>query len=98
MTPQVVDELADTVAEVWAAELGVPAVRPDQGFFELGGHSLTALRTVHALRAKLGVQLSLRDLMEAATLADFTVTVRHSVSGDQPARPAVPLLGRRGTR
>ncbi|HEX8093357.1 phosphopantetheine-binding protein [Jatrophihabitans sp.] len=101
MTEQVRQELsgglAETVARVWAEALGVPEVAPDQGFFELGGHSLTALRVVYTLRAALSVQLSLRELMESCSLAEFTDTVRAACAG-APARPAVPLIGRRGTR
>jgi acyl carrier protein len=92
------DELADAVARAWTEALGVAEVAPEQGFFELGGHSLTALRVVYTLRATLAVQLSLRDLMESRTLAEFTETVRLAVRGERPARAAVPLVGRRGTR
>ncbi|MEC3978296.1 phosphopantetheine-binding protein [Amycolatopsis sp. H20-H5] len=92
-----VDELGQTVAQVWADVLDLDQVWPGDGFFELGGHSLTALRVVYRLRDKLSVDLSLRDLMEARTLAEFTETVRTAQSG-APARPVVALVGRRGTR
>jgi acyl carrier protein len=92
------DELAQTVADVWADVLRVAQVREDDGFYELGGHSLAALRAIHILRDRLSVHLSLRDLMAARTLADFTRTVRDVVSGAAPARPIAVLAGRRGTR
>jgi acyl carrier protein len=90
------EELAETIAAVWAEELGVAEVRPEDGFFELGGHSLTALRVVYRVRDTLSVALSLRDLMAARTLEDFVETVR--AASATPARPVVALVGRRGTR
>jgi nonribosomal peptide synthetase DhbF len=88
--------MLETIAAVWAEELGVAEVRPEDGFFELGGHSLTALRVVYRVRDTLSVALSLRDLMAARDLADFVETVR--AAREAPARPAVALAGRRGTR
>lgn len=91
-------EIGPLVAAVWADVLKVDEVRPEDGFFQLGGHSLAALRTVYALQAKLSISLSLRDLMESRTLAEFTETVEDAVHGRGPARPVVALVGRRGTR
>jgi nonribosomal peptide synthetase DhbF len=88
--------MLETIAAVWAEELNVAHVRPGDGFFELGGHSLTALRVVYRVRDEFSVDLSLRDLMAARTLADFVATVR--AARDAPARPVVALVGRRGTR
>ncbi|WP_326948296.1 phosphopantetheine-binding protein [Amycolatopsis sp. NBC_00348] len=88
--------MLETIAAVWAEELGVPEVRPEDGFFELGGHSLTALRVVYRVRDEFAVNLSLRDLMSARTLTDFVKTVQSATQ--TPARPTVALVGRRGTR
>ncbi|WP_410628247.1 phosphopantetheine-binding protein [Amycolatopsis sp. cmx-8-4] len=88
--------MLETIAAVWAEELGVPEVRPEDGFFELGGHSLTALRVVYRVRDQFSVNLSLRDLMAARTLTDFVETVQSATQ--TPARPTVALVGRRGTR
>ena len=90
--------LAQVVADVWADVLGVEAVEPGDGFFALGGYSQQALRTVHLLRDKLSVPVTLRDLMTASSLAEFTDTVRARLDGGTPARPVVALTGRRGTR
>ena len=92
------DELAGTVARVWADVLRLPEIDPADGFFARGGTSLTALRVVFTLRERLAVELSLRDLMSSRTLAEFTATVRTALTAGPPARPAVALTGRRGTR
>ncbi len=80
----------EQVAEVWRTVLGVPGVEPTDGFLALGGHSLAALRVVHLLRRKLGVELQLRDLLDAADLAGFTEAVRRAAeAGPAAVRPAL---------
>ena len=93
------DALMRDIARLWCEVLGVEQVGPADDFFRLGGHSLTALRTLYALRAKLGIDIPLRDLLDAADLAAFTAGVRELLERGAPAaRPAIPLTGRRGTR
>jgi non-ribosomal peptide synthetase-like protein len=57
------------IAEVWAHQLGLPGVGPEQDFFkELGGHSLLAAQLVTALDNRLGITVSVRDLYRHPTV------------------------------
>ncbi|MFD4657164.1 non-ribosomal peptide synthetase [Kitasatospora sp. NPDC058444] len=87
--------LTGQVAEVWSTVLGVTGVRPTDDFFSLGGHSIAALRVVHLLRRRLGIELQLRHLLDSADLAAFTATVERAVAaGTAAPRPALTARAR----
>src|SRR5260370_27524970 len=68
----------------------------EENFFELGGHSLLATRLISRMRASLDVEVSIRALFEAPTVAGLAQHLGHAQAGRAAlrayARPAeIPL-------
>ena len=57
------------LCSLYAGLLGVQQVSVDDDFFELGGHSLLVLRLINRIRNEFGVELAVRAVFEARTVA-----------------------------
>ncbi|HEX6095008.1 MAG TPA: non-ribosomal peptide synthase/polyketide synthase [Thermoanaerobaculia bacterium] len=72
-------EIETALAAIWQDLLKVPQVGRHDHFFELGGHSLLAVQVLSRIRTTLGVELPLRTVFAAGTLAALSGAV--SVAG-----------------
>src|SRR4029077_14669853 len=80
----------EMLCSLFAETLGVPRVGLDDNFFELGGHSLLATRLISRIRATLNLEVAIRSLFEAPTVA----TLVQGLSEAQAARTALQPFGR----
>ncbi|MEU8653490.1 amino acid adenylation domain-containing protein [Streptomyces sp. NPDC048737] len=71
----------EAVAQLWARVLGTPVTARGAGFFALGGDSLAATRLVAAVRGRLGVELPMRDVLRAPTVAGMAALVSELRAG-----------------
>ncbi|WP_131809578.1 non-ribosomal peptide synthetase, partial [Mycolicibacterium iranicum] len=81
------------LAALFGEVLDVAQVGLDESFFDLGGHSLSAARLMARIRSELGVEVPIRALFEAPTVARLAVRVGAGSGGLEPLtaqpRPAV---------
>jgi amino acid adenylation domain-containing protein len=70
--------LEAAVAQIWAEALGRDRISVHDNFFMLGGHSLLTTQVNARVRDMFQVELPLRSLFEAPTVADFaTLIIQH---------------------
>lgn len=88
--PSILGRLCSLIAAV----VGIPTVRPVDNFFAIGGHSLKAIQVVARVRDHLGVEIRLKDVFTAATVADLARIVETLSQANAPRIRPVSRSGR----
>ncbi|NCE89827.1 non-ribosomal peptide synthetase [Pseudomonas sp. L13] len=87
-------DLQQQIAAIWCEQLQLAHVAGDDHFFLLGGNSITATQVVARLRETLGLELNLRLLFEAPTLAAFATAVAQLQQDGGVAQGSIHALSR----
>ncbi|MZF89972.1 non-ribosomal peptide synthetase, partial [Streptomyces sp. SID5643] len=84
------DEREALLCTLFAGVLGLENVGVDDDFFELGGHSLLATLLIAQVGAELGVDVPIRALFDAPTVAGFA----QQIGDEKSARPSLRPMRR----
>ncbi|MFI1379972.1 amino acid adenylation domain-containing protein [Embleya sp. NPDC020886] len=81
------------LSALFAEVLGVAEIGAEDNFFDLGGHSLLAARLAAKARGTLGVEIAIRDVFTAPTIATLAGLLAERTTADasaaEPLRPPV---------
>src|SRR5271166_4410362 len=87
----------EELCAIWSKLLALDKVGRHDNFFALGGHSLMAVRVIARVRQSFAVELPLRAMFDAPTIAAFAVVIQNArgmqTGGVEPRINRVPRDG-----
>src|SRR5262249_37098913 len=87
--------IEEVLDEVGSEVLGRERISITDNFFELGGHSLQATQLMSRIRKSFDVEIPVRRLFEAPTLAEFAEAIKRQRTESQSQQlPAIRRVGR----
>ncbi|MHC5736415.1 type I polyketide synthase [Nostoc sp.] len=69
------NKIEQNIAKIWKELLGFEEISVDDNFLDLGGNSLMMIQMISQLRKDLQVELSLRIVFEAPTVAELALAI-----------------------
>jgi natural product biosynthesis luciferase-like monooxygenase protein/amino acid adenylation domain-containing protein/FkbM family methyltransferase len=83
----------EIVAGIWTQLLGLQEIGLHDNFFDLRGHSLLATQVISRVRQVLGIEIPLRSIFEAPTVASFASRIESAMheEGETLSPPLVPV-------
>lgn len=67
--------MEQTIAEIWRNLMGIAEIGIHDNFFQLGGNSLLGIQLTSQLRQKFQLEVPVRVLFEAPTVAELALTI-----------------------
>jgi len=83
--------LEDQLCAIWSNVLARERIGISDNFFESGGHSLLATQMIARVRNELGVELPLRAVFEAPTVAELALRVGPKAAPPVTLPPITPI-------
>ena len=90
------DRTEQQISNIWQAVLKLDTVGIHDNFFDLGGHSLLATQVIAQLREAVGIELPLRTMFEAPTVAQIAEQVEAICRQQIEAAPAITPVEHEG--
>ncbi|MEH2050562.1 amino acid adenylation domain-containing protein [Nostoc sp.] len=87
--------IEEILALIWQQVLKVELVGRHDNFFELGGHSLLGTQFISRMRSRLKVEIPLRSLFAAPTIAELAPSIQQLQQQEQNIELSAPPILRR---